>query len=455
MERLKRLTAVQLWLLSIVISVVMAEFIVGGMEILLKGEITYDYLLTGFVTSLFVAGLVVGILSFFITRLRKSEAALQETQTFLQQVVDASPSMIFIVNGQGRLLFVNRYTAQYYGATPEQLMAKSTEEIHGRQSEAQRFVSDDREVARTRQRIVREELNTAPNGEQHWFHTVKVPLLMQDGTVNVLGISTDITERKEMELSLIAAKDEAERANRAKSKFLSSMSHELRTPLNAVLGFGQLLEMDATLNAQQHDEVSEIIKAGQHLLEMITEVLDLSRVESGNIQLSIEPVNFGELAGMCLTLIQPLAQKRGIRLAHDHVAEVVVRADSTRLKQILINLLSNAVKYNRDGGQIRLHTAPAQGDAVRIMVTDSGFGIPPERMAELFQPFNRLGAEGGTIEGTGIGLTISKRLVELMGGRIGVESEAGVGSTFWVELPRAILEAAPAHAKRLRGQIPP
>ena len=272
MERLKRLTAVQLWLLSIVISVVMAEFIVGGMEILLKGEITYDYLLTGFVTSLFVAGLVVGILSFFITRLRKSEAALQETQTFLQQVVDASPSMIFIVNGQGRLLFVNRYAAQYYGATPEQLMAKSTEEIHGRQSEAQRFVSDDREVARTRQRIVREELNTAPNGEQHWFHTVKVPLLMQDGTVNVLGISTDITERKEMELSLIAAKDEAERANRAKSKFLSSMSHELRTPLNAVLGFGQLLEMDATLNAQQHDEVSEIIKAGQHLLEMITQV---------------------------------------------------------------------------------------------------------------------------------------------------------------------------------------
>ena len=142
---------------------------------------------------------------------------------------------------------------------------------------------------------------------------------------------------------------------------------------------------------------------------------------------------------MCLTLIQPLAQKRGIRLAHDNTAEVVVRVDSTRLKQILINLLSNAVKYNRDGGQIRLHTAPAQGDAVRIMVTDSGFGIPPERMAELFQPFNRLGAEGGTIEGTGIGLTISKRLVELMGGRIGVESEAGVGSTFWVELPCAAL----------------
>lgn len=257
-------------------------------------------------------------------------------------------------------------------------------------------------------------------------------------------------ERLEHEVELRVAelrqaKEEAEKANAAKSRFLSSMSHELRTPLNAVMGFGQLLAIDTALDQEQRDSASEIVKAGQHLLDMIGELLDLTKIESGNFHVHIEAVDCGALIPMCLSLIQPLAQSQGIRIDHDSFADVAVQADPLRLKQVLINLISNAIKYNRKGGHVRLHTAAAAGDAVRIMVTDSGFGIPPERLSELFQPFNRLGAETGAIEGTGIGLAISKRITEMMAGRIGVESEVGKGSMFWLELPRAELEAVPGH----------
>ncbi|MHB1188879.1 PAS domain-containing protein [Thiobacillus sp.] len=253
--------------------------------------------------------------------------------------------------------------------------------------------------------------------------------------VRLSGTVQDITGQVEVEQALIAARDEADRANQTKSEFLSSMSHELRTPMNAILGFGQLMEYDATLPDEHQDNVREILKAGHHLLELINEVLDLSKVESGHIDLSLEPVEVCLIVEDCLGLVGPLADQRDIQLSHKGLKGAAVRADRTRLKQALLNLLTNAIKYNRDAGSVHIEVQLEGADRLRIRVTDTGLGIPAARLVELFQPFNRLDAEHSDIEGTGIGLTITRRIVEMMGGAVGVESEAGVGSTFWIELP--------------------
>ena len=204
--------------------------------------------------------------------------------------------------------------------------------------------------------------------------------------------------------------------------------------MNAIIGFAQMLEYDSELNADQQDNVYEILKASHHLLALINEVLDLAKIESGRINLSLESVELLALADECCQLIQPLATPRGIQILLEIPASLQMRADRVRLKQVLLNLLSNAIKYNRENGQIHLHAQP-HGSHVRLSVVDTGIGIPPERLTEVFQPFNRLNAECSEVEGTGIGLTITQRLVEMMDGHIGVESQPDVGSRFWVELP--------------------
>jgi PAS domain S-box-containing protein len=254
----------------------------------------------------------------------------------------------------------------------------------------------------------------------------------------------DITERKQNEAALTHTKEEAERANRAKSEFLSRMSHELRTPLNAILGFGQLLESDLVhpLAEEQRQNVREILHGGRHLLEMINEVLDLARIESGSLPVSLEPLALESTLRECHALVTPLAKARGIRLDGMHLPSCSgVLADRVRLKQVLLNLLSNAVKYNRDQGSVTV-SCTCGNDTVRIAVTDTGPGLTPEQIALLFRPFERLDADKAAIEGTGIGLALSKRLTELMQGRIGVESTPGVGTTFWVELPAASTKPA-------------
>ncbi len=280
-----------------------------------------------------------------------------------------------------------------------------------------------------------------PDGTVRWLLEHGDVVRDEHGTpLNMLGVVQDITNRKLVEQQTISARDEAERANKAKSEFLSSMSHELRTPMNAILGFAQLLEIDDALNEDQADYVGEILKAGRHLLKLITEVLDLSKIESGNITLLLEPLSCGELIQECLALIKPIAQARGITLNSDTAIDaVVVHADRTRLKQALLNLLSNAIKYNRPQGEVSIQLT-VQGRVVRLAVSDTGYGIPVLRQQELFQPFSRLGAEGTDVEGTGIGLSISRRLIDMMGGTIGMQSEQGRGSTFWIELPGAVLE---------------
>ena len=235
------------------------------------------------------------------------------------------------------------------------------------------------------------------------------------------------------ESSLRQAREEAEIANRAKSEFLSRMSHELRTPLNAVIGFAQILQQDVPPEAIP--DVREILRAGKHLLALIDEVLDLSRIESGKITMSVEPACVSEVIEESVALVRGAAEKRSIDISIvDVEKEIHVLADRQRFKQVVVNLLSNAIKYNRDAGSVRVAVI-CQDDCVRIGVRDEGNGIPASMRDQLFAPFSRLGAEHTSIEGTGLGLALSKHLVEAMGGDIGLESEPGVGSTFWFSLP--------------------
>ncbi len=247
-----------------------------------------------------------------------------------------------------------------------------------------------------------------------------------------------MTERKRSEQALEQAREEAERANRAKSEFLSRMSHELRTPLNAILGFGQLLEMSVQ-TPRQRENVFHILKGGKHLLGLINEVLDIARIESGRVELTLESVSVAQVLTEAVALIQPLAAQRNIRVdpCGGQTANAFLRADRQRLSQVMLNLLSNAVKYNRAGGSVSLSCAASSDGWRRLGVSDTGPGISPADQAKLFIPFERLGAETSAVEGTGIGLALSKRLVEAMGGRIGMESVEGLGSTFYLELPVA------------------
>lgn len=230
---------------------------------------------------------------------------------------------------------------------------------------------------------------------------------------------------------------EAHRANRAKSEFLSRMSHELRTPLNTVLGFSQLLELDE-LSAEQRDSVEHITKAGRYLLGLIDEVLDISLVENGKLKLSFEPVSLRDVVSEAVGMVRPLAATRVVRInglvagGKEHV-----RADRRRLQQVAINLLSNAVKYNRNGGEVNVACEVASDGWLRLVVADTGIGIAEHDLARVFLPFERLGAEQSDVEGTGLGLALTKQLVEAMGGEIGATSQTGVGSSFWVELPLA------------------
>ncbi len=276
---------------------------------------------------------------------------------------------------------------------------------------------------------------------------------LRDGQNSIIGyllIGTDNTARKRIEterarldqalqdknVELEKAKIVAEKANLAKSEFLSSMSHELRTPLGAILGFAQLLESGTPLpTPSQNKSIAQILKAGWYLLELINEILDLAQIESGKLSLSMEPVALSEVMCECEAMIEPQAEKRGIHPTFERFKmPCFVQADRTRVKQVLINLLSNAIKYNKEDGSVSVTATLVGQDSIRISVRDSGAGLSPQQLAQLFKPFNRLGQEEKDTEGTGIGLVVSKRLIEWMGGKIGVESTVGEGSVFWIEL---------------------
>jgi len=285
-----------------------------------------------------------------------------------------------------------------------------------------------------------------PDGSVHWVLERGNVLRSENGeALHMLGVVQDINELKSAQLQLIQACNEAESANQAKSQFLSSMSHELRTPMNAILGFGQLLKMEAgDINETQKENIDEIIKAGRHLLELINEVLDLSKIESGRLDLSIEVMSLGDVIVESIQTISSLAQKRGIKIEIKQNNKKVdfetfvksrkgVKADKIRMRQVLLNLMSNAVKYNNENGKIIIACEMTENNKWRTSVTDTGNGLSEIQIEKLFTAFERMGAEQSEVEGSGIGLVITKKIVYLMGGVIGVESEVGKGSVFWVE----------------------
>ncbi|MCB1909129.1 MAG: response regulator [Rhodocyclaceae bacterium] len=339
-------------------------------------------------------------------------------------------AIVSVADGRGDIVYVNRRFAEASGFRPGELIGNNHRIVKSGVHPPSFYVDLWRTI--TSGRIWSGEIcNRRKDGALYWVYAAIVPFLGRSGEeTRFVSIRTDITNVKRLE-------EEARKASDAKSEFLSSMSHELRTPMNAILGFAQILQFDEMLDAEQQDSVKEITRAGQHLLSLIDDVLDLARIESGRIQLSIESVPLHELLGECRDLMAAIAEKRGISLTVPEHCTFAATADRVRLKQALLNLISNAIKYNRANGAVDVEVSEVAGGRLRITVTDTGPGIAESKRPLLFQPFNRLGAENSGIEGTGIGLSIVRTLITMMDGAVGMDGEAGAGCSFWIELRRA------------------
>ena len=359
-----------------------------------------------------------------------------------QAMLDAAPDAMVGVDRDGVIVMANAQTEAVFGYERDALLGESIEVLvpdHVKDLHPDHRTAYFREP-RTRPMGAALELSgRRADGTEFPAEISLSSIQTQRGPVALAAIR-DNTDRKEAEEETRRAREEADRANQAKSAFLSRVSHELRTPLNSILGFGQLLEMEA-LPIRQRRSVLQILDAGGHLLHLIDEILDIEKIASGQMTLSLEPVHVGLILDEALQLIRPIADKDGVSLIDPlDDFEIYVRADRQRLKQVFLNLLSNAVKFNRAGGDVRISGEPTGEGSFRITVTDTGEGIVPEQMGNLFTPFSRLGAERRGVEGTGLGLALSKNLVETMGGSIVAQSVLGEGSTFRIEL--AVAERA-------------
>jgi len=397
-----------------------------------------------------------------VTRQRLAEAALRESDARYHSVVAALAEGIVLNGKDGAITASNEAAERILGLTTGQMQGRTPIDPRWRAvyEDGSPFPGEAHPGAVT----LRTGLPQAgvimgvhkPDGELTWISINSVPIFGSNDRLPTAVVASfvDITERKRTELALRAsneeleqrvenrtallrvAKEEAERANRAKSEFLAHMSHELRTPLNAILGFGQLLEM-GSLDSDQAEGVREIVRAGTHLLSLINGVLDLARAESGRFDVSIEPVIVSTLLAECVSMVSVVARATGVTIRIEPFVDCLAFADPLRLRQVLINLLSNAVKFNRDGGEVALSCELLPQRRVRISVWDNGRGIPAASMSRLFHAFERLESSYTGIEGSGIGLALSKHLVEAMGGSIGAQSAEGVGSTFWIEISGA------------------
>ncbi|MBK9575927.1 MAG: PAS domain S-box protein [Fibrobacteres bacterium] len=371
----------------------------------------------------------------------KLDQRLRDQQFYTRSLIEANIDAIMTTDLQGIITDVNRQMEALTGCTRDELIGAPFKGF---------FTDPERAQASITLVLAEGKVNNYELTARNWDGNETVvsynAATFFDRERRLLGVfaaARDVTVSKQLDqvlqernVDLQIAKAVAEKANLSKSEFLSSMSHELRSPLNAILGFAQLLESESPPpTPSQLESIGRILQAGWHLLNLINEILDLAKIESGKFSLSPEPVSLAEVFLECREMVEGLARKRDIQLKFPPFADrCFVHADRTRLKQILLNLLSNAIKYNRDGGVVEVSFRKTENGEIRIEVRDTGEGLPPEKIEQLFQPFNRLGQEASGEEGTGIGLVVAKQLVEMMEGRIGVDSAVGTGSVFWFEL---------------------
>jgi len=386
---------------------------------------------------------------------KQVEEKLRWTEEGFRLMVESvTDCAIVMLDSDGNVVSWNTGAERIKGYRAEEIVGQHFSRFYPAGDIAQAVPQRHLDSAAAQGRFEVEGWRVRKDGSTFWANVVFTAI--RDPAGNARGfakLTRDLTERKQVEETLTRAKSAAEKANLAKSNFLSSMSHELRSPLNAILGFAQLMDSDpASVTPSQKSSIAEILRAGWYLLELINEILDLAQIESGKLSLSKEPTSLAEVILECRAMIEPQAQKASVQTTFPQFdIPSFVLADRTRLKQVLLNLLSNAVKYNQPGGTVVVECVALGADRIRISVKDTGVGLPQEKLPQLFQPFNRLGQERGAVQGTGIGLVTSKRLVELMGGVMGVTSSVGVGSVFWFELgavdaPRLEEETAPAAA---------
>jgi PAS domain S-box-containing protein len=376
----------------------------------------------------------------------KLDQRLRDQQFYTRSLIESNIDALMTTDPAGIITDVNKQMEALTGCTRDELIGAPFKNYFTDPKRAEEGIK----LALREKKITNYELTAcARDGKTTVVSYNATTFYDRDRKLQgVFAAARDVTERKlldhaieEQNVELKRARAAAEKANLAKSDFLSSMSHELRSPLNAILGFAQLINSDSPPpTPAQTESIDQILHAGWYLLELINEILDLAQIESGRLALSREPTSLTEVMFECRAMIEPQGQKRGLKMTFPAFdLPCFVDADRTRLKQVLINLLSNAIKYNQANGTVVVDVDRVRGtpERVRVSVKDSGAGLPPDMLMQLFQPFNRLGQERNAEEGTGIGLVMSKRLVELMGGEIGVESTVGFGSVFWFELNSA------------------
>jgi len=376
-------------------------------------------------------------------------------ESFHLMVESVTDYAIVMLDPQGRIMSWNSGAQRIKGYSAEEIVGQSFTRFYSSKDAERGAPTRDLEAARTRGRFEDEGWRMRRDGSTFWANIVLTAVLDHVGNLRGFAqLTRDLTGRRQAEDEIAKAKAVAEKTSLASAEFLSGMSHELRTSLNAILGFAQLMESEQQPppTPSQKESVAKIVQAGWYLMELVNEVMDLAMIESGRLSWSLEPMSLADVMHECQAAIEPQAQKSGIRMTLPEIdGQCFIKADRTRVKQVLTNLLSNAIKYNRPGGSVVVECTVSAPQRVRISVTDTGAGMQPDQLAQLFRPFSRVGQETSAAAGAGIGLVVTKRLVELMGGAIGVRSHVGKGSVFWIELVTA---AAPRLTAGDEARIP-